>query len=167
LILPPGRLIETAAGLLDDDDPQLGLIQNNQRSATMSDDEVIGRYMRRFDRAVGAEPAALNELLESFSDDAVVNFDGTPYAGRTALLELYGRVLGPLVESCTHFTPERLPDDTVKVPWAASGRMSDGTVIAVAGTEYYTINDQGLITNLVNEPCGLPLTPGADEAPVG
>jgi hypothetical protein len=47
----------------------------------MSDDEVIERYMRRFDRAVGAEPAALNELLESFSDDAVVNFDGTSYAG--------------------------------------------------------------------------------------
>ena len=31
----------------------------------MSDDEVIERYMRRFDRAVGAEPAALNELVES------------------------------------------------------------------------------------------------------
>src|SRR3954452_18206596 len=52
------------------------------RSTTMSDDEVIERYMRRFDRAVGAEPAALNELVESFSDNAVVNFDGTPYAGR-------------------------------------------------------------------------------------
>jgi hypothetical protein len=133
----------------------------------MRDDEVIERYMRRFDRAVGAEPAALNELLDSFSDDAVVNFDGTPYTGRAELLELYGRVLGPLVESDTHFTPERLPDGTVKVPWAASGRMSDGTVIAVAGTEYYTINDHGLITNLVNEPCGRPLTPGADEAPAG
>jgi hypothetical protein len=57
----------------------------------MTDDEVIQRYMRRFDRAVGAEPSALNELVESFSDDAVVNFDGTPYAGRAALLELYGR----------------------------------------------------------------------------
>jgi hypothetical protein len=45
--------------------------------------------------------------------------------------------------------------------------MSDGTVIAIAGTEYYTINDQGLITNLVNEPCGLPLTPASDEAPAG
>lgn len=133
----------------------------------MSDDQVIERYMRRFDRAVGAEPAALNELLESFSDDAVVNFDGTPYAGRAELLELYGRVLGPLVEADTHFTAERLPDGTVKVPWAASGRMSDGTVIAVAGTEYYTINDEGLITNLVNEPCGPPLTPGADETPAG
>ena len=54
----------------------------------MSDDEVIERYMRRFDRAVGAEPAALTELVESFSDDAVVNFDGTPYAGRAGLLEL-------------------------------------------------------------------------------
>ena len=43
----------------------------------MSDHEVIERYMRRFDRAVGAEPAALNGLVESFSDDAVVNFDGT------------------------------------------------------------------------------------------
>jgi len=82
-------------------------------------------------------------------------------------LELYGRVLGPLVEASTHFTSERRPDGTVKVPWAASGRMSDGTAIAVAGTEYYTINDQGLITNLVNEPCGLPLTPGADGAPAG
>ena len=133
----------------------------------MSDDEVIERYMRRFDRAVGAEPAALNELVESFSDDAVVNFDSTPYAGREGLLELFGRVLEPLVEACTHFAPKRLPDGTMKVPWAASGRMSDGTVIAVAGTEYYTINDQGLITNLVNEPCGLPLTPGADEAPAG
>jgi hypothetical protein len=133
----------------------------------MSHDEVIERYMRRFDRAVGAEPAALNELVESFSDDAVVNFDGTPYAGRAALLELYGRVLGPLVETWTHFAPERLPDGTVKVPWAASGRMTDGTVIAIAGTEYYTINDQGLITNLVNEPCGLPLIPGVGGAPVG
>jgi hypothetical protein len=133
----------------------------------MSEDEVIERYMRRFDRAVGAEPAALNELVESFSDDAVVNFDGTPYAGRERLLEVFGRVLGPLAEACTHFAPERLPEGTLKVPWAASGRMSDGTVIAIAGTEYYTINDQGLITNLVNEPCGLPLTPGADEAPVG
>jgi hypothetical protein len=131
----------------------------------MSDHEVIERYMRRFDRAVGAERAALIELVESFSDDAVVNFDGTPYAGRPALLELFSRVLGPLVETHTHFAPESLPDGTVKVPWAASGRMSDGTVIAIAGTEYYTINDQGLITNLVNEPCGLPLTPGADEAP--
>jgi hypothetical protein len=130
----------------------------------MGDGEVIERYMRRFDRAVGAEPAALNELVESFSDDAV-NFDGTPHTGRAALLELFGRVLEPLVEACTHFTPERLPDGTMKVPWAASGRMSDGTVIAIAGTEYYTINDQGLITNLVNEPCGRPLTPGADEAP--
>src|SRR5437764_15177312 len=80
----------------------------------MSDDEVIERYMRRFDRAVGAEPAALNELLESFSDDAVVNFDGTPYAGRARLLELYGRVLEPLVEACTHFAPERLPDGTME-----------------------------------------------------
>jgi hypothetical protein len=133
----------------------------------MSDDEVIERYMRRFDRAVGAEPAALNELVESFSDDAVVNFDGTPHTGRPRLLELYRRILEPLVEGNTHFTPERLPDGTMKVPWAASGRMSDGTVIAVAGTEYYTINDQGLITNLVNEPCGHPLTPGADEAPAG
>ena len=133
----------------------------------MSNEEVIGRYMRRFDRAVGAEPAALNELVESFADDAIVNFDGTPHAGRAALLDLFGRVLGPLVETHTHFTPERLPDGTVKVPWAASGRMSDGTVIAVAGTEYYTIDDHGLITNLVNEPCGLPLTPGADEAPAG
>src|SRR5439155_7506926 len=67
-------------------------------------------------------------------------------------------------ETCTHFTPERPPDGTVKVPWAASGRRSDGTVIAIAGTEYYTINDQGLITSLVNEPYGLPLAPGADEA---
>jgi hypothetical protein len=48
----------------------------------------------------------------------------------------------------------------VNVPWAASGRMSDGNVIAVAGTEYYTINDQGLITNLVNEPCGPPSPEG-------
>jgi len=133
----------------------------------MSDEEVIGNYMRRFDRAVGAEPAALNELLESFSDDAIVNFDGTPYAGRAALLDLFGRVLGPLAETHTHFTPERLPDGTVKVPWAASGRMADGTVIAIAGTEYYTTNDQGLITKLVNEPCGLPLTPGADKASAG
>ena len=45
--------------------------------------------------------------------------------------------------------------------------MSDGTVIAVAGTEYCTIDDQGLITNLVNEPCGLRLTPGADDAHAG
>jgi hypothetical protein len=133
----------------------------------MSDDDVIGRYMRRFDRAVGAEPAALNELLESFSEDAVVNFDGTPHTGRARLLELFARVLGPLVETCTHFTPERLPDGTMKVPWAASGRRSDGTVIAIAGTEYYTINDQGLISNLVNEPCGHPLIPGADGAPAG
>jgi hypothetical protein len=133
----------------------------------MSDEEVIGHYMKRFDRAVGAEPAALNELVESFSDDAVVNFDGTQYAGRAALLDLFGRILGPLVETQTHFAPERLPDGTVKVPWAASGRMSDGTVIAIAGTEYYTIDDQGLITNLANEPCGRPLTPGADEAPAG
>ena len=133
----------------------------------MSDEEVIERYMKRFDRAVGARPAALTELLESFSDDAVVNFDGTPHAGRAELLELYRRVLGPLVEADTHFAPERLADGTVKVPWAASGRMSDGTVIAVAGTEYYTINDEGLITNLVNEPCGAPLTPGADETPAG
>ena len=131
----------------------------------MSGDQVIERYMRRFDRAVGAEPTALNELVESFSDDAVVNFDGPPHTGRAGLLELYGRVLEPLVEACTHFAPDRLPDGTMKVPWAASGRMSDGTVTAVAGTEYYTINDQGLITNLVNEPCGRPLTPGADEAP--
>ena len=129
----------------------------------MSDDEVIERYMRRFDRAVGAEPAALTELVESFCDDAVVNFDGTPYAGREGLLELFGRVLEPLVEACTHFAPKRLPDGRMKVPWAASGRMSDGTVMAIAGTEYYTINDQGLITNLINEPCGLPLTPGADQ----
>jgi hypothetical protein len=133
----------------------------------MTDDEVIERYMRRFDRAVGAEPAAVNELLESFSDDAVVNFDGTPYHGRARLLELYGRVLEPLAETCTHFTPERLPDGTMKVAWAASGRMSDGKVIAIAGTEYYTINQEGLITNLVNEPCGLPLMPGADDAPAG
>ena len=133
----------------------------------MSDAEVIERYMSRFDRAVGAAPAALNELVDSFSDDAVVNFDGTPYAGRAELLELFGRILAPLVNACTHFAPERLPDGTVKVPWAASGRMSDGTVIAIAGTEYYTINDQGLITNLVNEPCGPPLTPGADKAPAG
>lgn len=126
-------------------------------------DEIIERYMRRFDRAVGAEPAALNELVESFSDDAVVNFDGTAYSGRAGLLDLFGRILGPLVESCTHFTPERLPDGTVKVPWAASGRMSNGSVIAVAGTEYYTINDHGLIANLVNDPCGAPLTPGIDE----
>ena len=76
----------------------------------MSDHEVIERYMRRFDRAVGAEPAALTELVESFSDDAVVNFDGTPYAGRAVLLELFGRILGPLVETHTHFAPERLPD---------------------------------------------------------
>ena len=82
----------------------------------MNDDEVIARYMRRFDRAVGAEPAALNELVESFSDDAVVNFDGTPHTGRARLLELYGRVLGPLVETCTHFTPEQLSDGTIKVP---------------------------------------------------
>jgi hypothetical protein len=133
----------------------------------MSDHEVIERYMRRFDRAVGAEPAALNELLESFSDEAVVNFDGTSHTGRAALLELYGRVLEPLVETCTHFAPQRLPDGTMKVPWAASGRRSDGTVIAIAGTEYYRINNEGLITNLVNEPCGLPLTPSADEAPAG
>ena len=131
----------------------------------MSDYEVIARYMRRFDRAVGAEPAALNELVESFSDDAVVNFDGTPYAGRERLLELFGRILEPLVETCTHFAPKRLSDGTMKVRWAASGRMSDGAVIAIAGTEYSTINHQGLITNLVNEPCGLPLIPGADEAP--
>src|SRR2546423_14702764 len=106
----------------------------------MRDDEVIERYMRRFDRAVGAEPAALNELVESFSDDAVVNFDGTPYAGRAGLLELFGRVLEPLVDARTHFTPHRLADGTIKVPWAASGRTSDGSVTAVAGTEYYTIN---------------------------
>jgi hypothetical protein len=150
--------------MLRGDDVRYKSIQNNQ-GATMSDDEVIERYMTRFDRAVGAEPAALNELVESFSDDAVVNFDGTPHTGRAGLLELYRRVLEPLVGACTHFTPERLPDGTMKVPWAASGRMSDGTVIAVAGTEYYTINDQGLITNLVNEPCGLPLIPGGYEAP--
>jgi hypothetical protein len=131
----------------------------------MSDDEVIERYMTRFDRAVGAEPAALTGLVESFSEDAVVNFDGTPYARREGLLELFGRVLRPLVAASTHFAPKQLPDGTMKVPRAASGRMSDGTVIAVAGTEYYTINDQGLITNLVNEPCGLPLMPGAGEAP--
>ena len=133
----------------------------------MSHEEVIGRYMRRFDRAVGAEPAALDELLGSFSYDAVVNFDGTPYAGRAALRDLFGRILGPLVETHTHFRPERLPDGTVRVPWAASGRRSDGTVIAIAGTEYYTINDQGLITNLANQPCGVPLTPGAEKAPAG
>jgi hypothetical protein len=44
-------------------------------------------------------------LLESFSDDAVVNFDGAPHAGRAGLLELYGRVLGPLIEACTHSRP--------------------------------------------------------------
>jgi len=129
----------------------------------MNDHEVIERYMRRFDRAVGAAPDALNELVGSFSDDAVVNFDGTPNTGRAALLELFGRVLEPLVETCTHFAPERLPNGIMKVPWAASGLRSDGTVIAIAGIEYYTINGQGLISKLVNEPCGLPLTPGGDE----
>jgi hypothetical protein len=44
----------------------------------MRDDEVIERYMRRFDRAVGAEPAALTELVASFSDDAVVNLANEP-----------------------------------------------------------------------------------------
>jgi hypothetical protein len=127
----------------------------------MSNDEVIKRYMRRFDRAVGARPAALTELVESFSEDAVVNFDGTSHAGRAQLLELFGAILGPLAETCTHFTLEPLPDGTVKVPWAASGQMSDGSVIAVAGTEYYTIDGEGRITNLVNEPCGDPLIPGA------
>ena len=139
--------------------------QPPNESAPMSDHEVIDRYMSRFDRAVCAEPVALNELLDSFSDDAVVDFDGIPYSGRAALADLFGGILGPLVETRTHFTREALPDGTVKVPWASSGRRSDGTVIAIAGTEYYTIDNQGLIIALVNQPCGLPLTPGADETP--
>jgi SnoaL-like domain len=130
----------------------------------MSYADVIERYVRRFDRAVGAEPAALDELVDTFSENAVVNFDGTPHTGRARLLELFARILGPMVETCTHFTPELLADGTVKVPWAASGRMSDGGVLAIAGTEYYTIDDEGLISKLVNEPCGRPLVPGRDEA---
>jgi hypothetical protein len=97
----------------------------------MSDDEVIERYMRRFDRAVGAEPAALNELVESFSDDAVVNFDGTPYAGRAGLLELFGRVLGPLVEACTHFTPNQPGQRAVRAPSHPGGRRSPRWVIGM------------------------------------
>lgn len=129
--------------------------------------ELIERYMGLLDRAVGGEPAALNELVECFSADAVVDFDGTQHVGRAELLELFGRILGPLVEAHTHFSPECLPGGTMKVPWAASGRLSDGTVTAVAGTEYYTINDQGLITNLVNEPCGSLSVPGPGEASAG
>jgi hypothetical protein len=124
--------------------------------------DTIDRYMRLFDRGA-KEPAAVDELIALFADDAVVDIAGHPLTGQ-AVTDLYRMICEHVADSYHHWTSEQLPDGIVKVVWGSSARLNDGNIDARAGVEHFTFNDQGLITHLRNDLSGI-LSPGRDETP--
>jgi len=114
-------------------------------------DTAVQRYMTLADRGYG-DDEAYEELVALFAADAVVDIDGTPVRGTAEIRALYRRFFDEGSESSHYWHTEILADGTHKTVWVESGRLADGRLTSVAGIEYATLDSDGLISSLRNEP---------------
>ncbi len=111
---------------------------------------VMDRYIAATDRAI-ADEAHLDELLSVFAPDAMVQIDVKPFRGERAIREFYTGFIAAHAASKHFWNTTVLPDGRQKTVWACAARLTDGSVITVAGVEHATVDQQGRITNLHNE----------------
>jgi hypothetical protein len=114
-------------------------------------DTAVQRYMRLADRGY-QDDAAYEELVALFAPDAVVDIDGTPVRGTAEIRAFYRRFFDEGSESSHYWYTEILPDGTHRTVWVESGRLADGRLTSVAGVEYATLDADGRIATLRNEP---------------
>ena len=111
---------------------------------------ILDRYIAATDRAI-ADEAALDDLLDVFAPDAVVQIAGTPIRGAAALREFYSGFVADHAESQHYANTAVLPDGRQRTEWVCAARKTDGSVIAVAGVEHAIVGPDGRITDLRNE----------------
>ncbi|GHB82814.1 hypothetical protein GCM10010306_091660 [Streptomyces umbrinus] len=86
--------------------------------ATPTNDTVMDRYIRTFERAAH-EPEALKELESIFAPDATVQLgEGMePVTGLPAIMEMYGHVAETVADSKYFWTVTELDDGRLEVHW--------------------------------------------------
>ncbi|OLL72263.1 hypothetical protein Ae168Ps1_0639 [Pseudonocardia sp. Ae168_Ps1] len=110
----------------------------------------LDRYIAATDRAV-ADDGALDDLLDVFAPDAVVQLDDVPVRGRDALRELYRDFVTVQVEATHYWNTRVLADGREEATWACAARVADGSVVTAAGVECATVGPDGRIVSLRNE----------------
>ncbi|MBK1787925.1 nuclear transport factor 2 family protein [Prauserella cavernicola] len=110
----------------------------------------IERYIATVDRAI-ADEAVLEELVDIFAPNAVVQLDDTPVRGSRAIRELYRDFIAIHVEAKHFWNATVLPDGRQRAEWACAARMSDGSLVTVAGLEHATVGTDDRIVDLRNE----------------
>jgi hypothetical protein len=118
-------------------------------------DTVLDRYIGLADRAVH-DSAARDELLAVFAPDATVSIGPEPVRGTAAITAFYQDHFASFVDSKHYWDTETLEDGTLEAHWVAASRMTDGSLITVAGIERAVVNADGLITELRNTFTRLP-----------
>ena len=111
---------------------------------------VLDRYLTAIDPAIAGE-ATLDDLLDVFTPDAVVQIDETPAEGAHAVREFYREFLAAHVEAKHFWNTTVLPDGRQRAEWVTAARTADCSVITVAGVEHATVGADGRIVELRNE----------------
>ncbi|WP_033320512.1 nuclear transport factor 2 family protein [Streptomyces yerevanensis] len=124
---------------------------NETTATTPTNDTVMDRYIRTFERA-SHEPEALKELESIFAPDATVQLvEGMePVTGLPAIMEMYGHIAEGVADSKYVWTVTELDDGRLEVPWVQAARTADGRLIGQSGIEHATVNADGRITHLTN-----------------
>jgi hypothetical protein len=110
----------------------------------------LDRYIAATDRAI-TDGTRLDELLDVFAPDAVVQLDDAPVQGADELRVFYGAFVAAHREATHLWTTTVLPDGRERAEWACVARLTDGSLITVAGVEHATVGPDGRIVELRNE----------------
>nr|WP_221379146.1 nuclear transport factor 2 family protein [Actinoplanes polyasparticus] len=109
----------------------------------------LDRYLAATDRAV-ADKVALDDLLDLFDPDAVVQIDDAPVPGAAAIREFNQGFITFHTATKLYWNTMVLPDGRQRVEWVCAARTIDGAVITVAGIEHAVIGPDGRIVELRN-----------------
>nr|WP_221379909.1 nuclear transport factor 2 family protein [Actinoplanes polyasparticus] len=109
----------------------------------------LDRYLITTDRVVAGQ-AALEELLDLFDPDAVVQLDDIPIRGARAIRELYEGFVAFHAATTHYWNSTVLPDGRERMEWVCAARTADGAVITIAGIEHATIGSDGRMVELRN-----------------
>ncbi|MEQ3549668.1 nuclear transport factor 2 family protein [Pseudonocardia nematodicida] len=110
----------------------------------------LDRYLAASDRAI-ADHTAMDELLDVFAPEAVVQIDDTPIRGAEAIREFYRGYVNAHVASQHFWNTTVLTDGRQRAEWVCAARTAGGAVITVAGVEHATIGPDDRIVELRNE----------------
>nr|WP_221379895.1 hypothetical protein [Actinoplanes polyasparticus] len=109
----------------------------------------LDRYLAATDRAV-ADKAALDDLLDLFDPDAMVQIDDALIQAAAGIREFCQGFIAFHTETKHYWNTTVLPDGRQRVEWVCAARTIDGAVITVAGIEHAIIGPDGRIVELRN-----------------